>query len=154
MSTLSEAMLPPMFTTTSGTTTDGAPISSRPAATTSLFGSASSQRASQRAADEDACDDGQDPQYLLPSSQDETETRRDQSSKTYTWRTQSRHTKNGWGVEGKLDDINVYLNPTIHIHSSLDSNPTPPVQPPSHAQRWTKGQGNGSENGQKRGRVP
>jgi len=102
---LSEAMLPRMFTTTSGTATDGAPISSRPAATTSFFGSASSQRASQRAADEDARDDGQDPQYLLPSSQDETETRRDQSSKTYTWRTQSRHTKNGWGVEGKLDDI-------------------------------------------------
>jgi len=75
MSTLSEAMLPPMFTTTSGTMIDGAPISSKPAATTSLFGSASSQRASQRAADEDARDDGQDPQYLVPSSQDETETR-------------------------------------------------------------------------------
>ena len=69
------AMLPPMFTPTSGTATDGAPISSRPRATTSLFGSASSQRASQRLADEDACDDGQDPEYLLPSSQDETETR-------------------------------------------------------------------------------
>ena len=76
----------------------------------------------------------------------------------------------------------VYLNHTIHIQSSQDSNSTPPVQPPSHAQRWTKGQGNGnlcllgincvcilcrlvsiiifcshgigSENGQKRGRVP
>jgi len=75
-----------------------------------------------------------------------------------------------------------YLNPTIHIHSSQDSNPTPPVQPPSHARRWTQGQGNGnlcllgincvcilcrlvsiitfcshgigSENGQKRGRGP
>ena len=69
------AMLPPMFTPTSGTAIDGAPISSRPRATTSLFGSASSQRASQRSADEDARDDGQDPEYLLPSSQDETETR-------------------------------------------------------------------------------
>ena len=75
-----------------------------------------------------------------------------------------------------------YLNLTIHIHSSQDSNPTPPVQPPSHARRWTQGQGNGnlcllgincvcilcrlvsiitfcshgigSENGQKRGRGP
>ena len=63
------------FTSTSGMATDGASISSRAAATTSLFGSASSQRASQRLADEDALDDGQDPEYLLPSSQDETETR-------------------------------------------------------------------------------
>ena len=37
-----------------------------------------------------------------------------------------------------------YLNPTIHIHSSQDSNPTPPVQPPSHARHWTQGQGNGN----------
>ena len=75
-----------------------------------------------------------------------------------------------------------YLNPTIQIYSSQDSNPTPLVQPPSHARRWTQGQGNGnlcllgincvcilcrlvsiitfcshgigSENGQKRGRGP
>ena len=69
------AMLPPMFTPTSGMATDGAPISSKPRATTLLFGSASSQRESQRSADEDALDDGQDPEYLLPSSQDETEIR-------------------------------------------------------------------------------
>ena len=37
-----------------------------------------------------------------------------------------------------------YLNPTIHIQSSQDSNPTPPVQPPSHARRWTQRQGNGN----------
>src|SRR6185312_2748596 len=75
-----------------------------------------------------------------------------------------------------------YLNPTIHIQFSQDSNPTPPGQPPSHARRWTQGQGNGnlcllgincvcilchlvsiitfcsygigSKNGQKRGRGP
>ena len=76
----------------------------------------------------------------------------------------------------------VYLNLTIHIQSSQDSNPTPLVQPLSHARRWTQGQGNGNlcllgincvcilcrlvsiitfcshgiglENGQKRGRGP
>ena len=75
-----------------------------------------------------------------------------------------------------------YLNPTIQIHSSQDNNPTPLVQPPSHARCLTQGQGNGnlcllgincvcilcrlvsiitfcshgigSENGQKRGRGP
>ncbi|PVH34802.1 hypothetical protein PAHAL_7G034700, partial [Panicum hallii] len=56
------------------------------------------------------------------------------------------------GVEGKLDDINAFLDSSSHIHSSQDSNPTPPVQPPSHARRWRNR--NGSENGKKRGRGP
>ena len=30
------------------------------------------------------------------------------------------------------------------LHSSQDSNPTPLVQPPSHARRWTQRQGNGN----------
>ena len=37
-----------------------------------------------------------------------------------------------------------YLDSTIHIQSRQDSNPTPPVQPPSHARRWTQGQRNGN----------
>ena len=69
------AMLPPMFTQTTGTVTDDPVMSTRPGVKTSLFGSPSCQRASQRSADEDAHDHGQDPENLLPSSQDETETR-------------------------------------------------------------------------------
>ena len=72
---LASAMLPPMFTPTSGRATDEPLISTRPRATTSLFGSPLSQSASQHSADEDACDDAQDPENLLPSSQDETKTR-------------------------------------------------------------------------------
>jgi hypothetical protein len=32
-----------------------------------------------------------------------------------------------------------FLDSTSHIHSSQDSNPTAPVQPPSHARRWRNG---------------
>lgn len=56
------------------------------------------------------------------------------------------------GVEGKLDDINAFLHSSSQIHSSEDSNPTPPMQAPSHARRSRQGQGN--ENGKKRGRGP
>ncbi|KAL6643598.1 hypothetical protein ACP70R_018364 [Stipagrostis hirtigluma subsp. patula] len=73
------AMLPPMFTLpTSGRPTP--PImSSRPRAAASLFGSPSSQRPSRRSDAEDAGDDCQDPEDLLPSSQVETENGTDNS---------------------------------------------------------------------------
>ncbi|KAG2606903.1 hypothetical protein PVAP13_4NG207922 [Panicum virgatum] len=56
-------------------------------------------------------------------------------------------------VEGKLDEINAYLNlsPQINVHSSQDSNDRSPVQRPSHARR-SKQQGNGIENTKKRRR--
>ncbi|TVU05322.1 hypothetical protein EJB05_48480, partial [Eragrostis curvula] len=67
------AMLPPMFTPpTSGRPTPPV-MSSRPRAAASLFGSPTSRRPSRRSDDEDAGDDSQDPEDLLPSSQVETE---------------------------------------------------------------------------------
>ncbi|TVU00071.1 hypothetical protein EJB05_54564, partial [Eragrostis curvula] len=67
------AMLPPMFTPpTSGRPTPPV-MSSRPRAAASLFGSPTSRRPSRRSDDEDAGDDCQDPEDLLPSSQVEIE---------------------------------------------------------------------------------
>lgn len=66
------AMLPPMFTPTSGRPTPPV-MSNRPMAAASVFGSQSSQRPSRRSDAEDAGDDAQHPEELVPSSQVETE---------------------------------------------------------------------------------
>ncbi|KAL6631317.1 hypothetical protein ACP70R_028167 [Stipagrostis hirtigluma subsp. patula] len=72
-----------------------------------------------------------------------------------TYRQDTVDTYKEWlTVEGKLDQINAYVNCTTQInsvHSSQDRNQAPPAQRPSHARR-IKEQGNSSENRNKRGR--